>query len=98
MSKLLEEINKADLDIDRLKKDKKILLEKYLEEICPIQIGQKVEVRGYSNQGKMMIVDRRRMVSGFDNNYGWEVSGKVIKKNGSLSKINRGEVAQRHIS
>ena len=98
MSKLRDEIDEIDQKITDLAVKKGKLLEGYLEEICPIQIGQKVEVEGWAHQGKMMIVDRRRIVSGFGSKYKWEVSGKVVNKNGSISKTNRGEIAQRHVS
>lgn len=50
----------------------------------PVKIGEIVEVTGYANAGKKMIVDRIRIVAGgVWDRYGVKARGRVLKKDGT---------------
>ena len=94
MSEKLKKLEDVNAKIERLHNEKRILSEEYLKEICPLNIGDKTEVKGHSHRGKKMQVVSVYLVENFKGEFTWKAVGKIVKKDGSLSVGFRGNVSQ----
>ena len=94
MGEIITEVLVANTKIKELIGKRNGLLEQYLEKFCPIQIGDKVKVTGWSHRGKTMKVTSRYMKQLHDDRYIWVASGKILKKDGSPSESYHGTTNQ----
>lgn len=64
------------------------LLESYAVDACPYEIGETVEIKGYSHQGKKGIVSTIEGIEAFlEEKLLWKVTGNVLKKDGTKSRL-----------
>ena len=69
MNEAIEEYKKAELE--------------YALDICPFSVGEETTILGYSHNGKKGIIDKIKGLHGSGWQGRWEVSGVVLKKDGS---------------
>ena len=79
--KYLAKIKKIDEEIESMQKERKALIDKWIEAEHPLKTGDNVRINEYSHTGKRMIVSSRGVEFGY---FGpaWKAFGNVLKKNG----------------
>ena len=80
--KLMESIKRLDAEIEKLEADRDEQLQRWAVKECPYDVGQIVDVVGYSYSGKRCLIGfigSYCMRSG----YQWFVRGNVLKSDGS---------------
>jgi len=92
MNKLVEQY--IDLDEkERVIHDKKMdIAQRYAEETCPFKVGDTVEIKGYSHNGKKGVVNaiipcmHTWNRDDKENCIIWKVYGTVLRSDGSLGR------------
>lgn len=87
MSEILDEFKellrcRRNID-EKIEKQKQLII----DEMCPVKIGDIVEVNGFTFTGKQMRVDRIVLVRSWKNTYKIKAVGKVLKKDGTVGQI-----------
>lgn len=85
----LKAIKDAETAIELAQQEKQKAVEAFIEEHHPHKVGDVVTVNGYTHTGKQMQIERVSYSISFFRG-GFRATGKVIKKDGTLSK-QRGE-------
>jgi hypothetical protein len=82
MNRFKKQLEEIDGLIQGLKKERYGVLDQWIEEECPVKVGDTVRVNGYAHRGKMMVV-RSVRIKEWASKYEWSVIGPIIKKDGT---------------
>jgi len=85
MNPLIEKIEDINHDIESLKKQRDLIIDEYIAEVCPHKIGDTITVNGYAHTGKSMKITWLSLKQGYNNEYFIRAGGTVLRNNGTES-------------
>ena len=81
----LNDIKSVDIQISKLKMQRIQMLRQFVDDHCPVKLGQIIPVQGYSYKGKQMMVDGIECKKTYTG-YKFLYQGNIIKKNGRVGE------------
>lgn len=88
MQRSYENILNHDNQLEEIRKVRLDLIEQFVDEHCPVAVGEIIKIRGYAHTGKNMRVGKRNLVATWGKGeYIWKFGGYVLKKDGAVGKM-----------
>ena len=78
-----EKINDLKREIESLQDEKTRVMREWVNAECPVKIGDKIAVNGYSHAGKIMEVDSIYVKDLYSRGYCFLAKGRIVKKDGT---------------